>query len=81
MDLREPLRAADPALRALAAEVVRYRPRREGLAYAQRLVELLDDPSPEVQAQARISLTALAGKDVGGGGPAAAARWREHFAR
>jgi hypothetical protein len=81
IDLARPLASQDPAVRALAAEVVRYRPRRQGLAHAQRLIELLDDGAPEVRREARLSLTALAGKDVGGKGPGAAARWREHFAR
>lgn len=81
VDLSGPLLSADPAVRALAAEVVRHRPRRQGLAHAQRLVELLDDGSADVRRQARLSLTALAGKDVGGTGPDAATRWREHFRR
>lgn len=82
VDLARPLRSSDPEARALAAELVRFRPRRQGLTYAGRLVELLDDGSPEVRRQARLSLVALAGgKDVGGRGPDAAARWREHFRR
>jgi hypothetical protein len=82
VDLARPLRAPDPEARAVAAELVRFRPRRQALAYAGRLVELLDDGSPEVRRQARLSLIALAGgKDVGGRGPDSAARWREHFRR
>jgi hypothetical protein len=81
VELGRPLASQDPGVRALAAEVVRYRPRRQGLAHVQRLIELLDDGAPEVRREARLSLTALAGKDVGGKGPDAAARWREHFAR
>lgn len=81
VDLDRPLRAADPDVRALAAELVRSRPRRQSLAHVDRLVELLDDASPEVRRQAHLSLTALAGKDIGGEGPDAAARWRRHFRR
>jgi hypothetical protein len=80
-ELSRPLRSMDPDVRALAAELVRFRPRRQGLPHAGRLVELLDDGSPEVRRQARLSLVALAGRDVGGKGPEAASRWREHFAR
>jgi hypothetical protein len=56
---------------------VRHRPRAEALAAAPRLAELLLDPAPEVRRQARASLVAIAGSDVGGEGPGAAARWRE----
>lgn len=80
-DLSRPLRSMDPDVRALAAELVRFRPHRQGLAHTGRLVELLDDGSPEVRRQARLSLVALAGRDVGGKGPEAASRWREHFGR
>jgi hypothetical protein len=41
-----------------------------------RLVQLVDDPSPEVRRQARASLVALAGTDAGGEGAGARARWR-----
>lgn len=81
VDLSRPLLSMDPDVRALAAEMVRFRPRRQGLAHAARLVELLADPSPEVRRQARQSLVALAGRDVGGKGPDAPARWRDHFGR
>jgi hypothetical protein len=81
VDLAGPLRSADPDVRALAAEVVRHRPRVQALAHGDRLVELLDDGSPEVRRQARLSLVSLAGKDAGGRGPDAAARWREQLRR
>ena len=46
-----------PEVRALAAEVVRHRPRERGArAGPTRLVELLGDPSPEVRREARASL-------------------------
>jgi hypothetical protein len=75
--LQRPLSSSDPDVRALAAELVRHRPRAEALAAAPRLAELLLDPAPEVRRQARASLVAIAGSDVGGDGPGAAARWRE----
>jgi hypothetical protein len=71
-----PLASTDPDVRALAAEVARYRPREEVGVVAGRLVELLDDPAPEVRRQAHAALVALAGHDAGGEGPGAAGRWR-----
>jgi hypothetical protein len=76
VDLLRPLASADPEVRALAAEVARHRPRAEALEVAPRLAALLDDPAPEVRRQAHASLVAIAGADVGGDGPGAAARWR-----
>ena len=76
VDLSRHLGSADAEERALAAELARHRERAEALRYLPRLVELLDDPSPEVRRQARASLAALAGGDYGGEGPGAAARWR-----
>jgi hypothetical protein len=76
VDLARQLRASSPEARAMAAELVRHRPAGEALAHADRLVALLDDPSPEVRRQARQSLAALAGGDAGGEGPDAAERWR-----
>lgn len=74
--LARPLASQDPDVRALAAEVARYRPPDEVRPVAGRLVDLLDDPAPHVRAQAHAALVALAGGDVGGEGPGAAARWR-----
>ena len=79
VDLARPLFSASPEARALAAEVARHRPRDEALLHVERLADLLGDPSPEVRRQARLSLTAIAGRDVGGDGDDAAERWREHF--
>lgn len=79
VDLARPLLSSNPEVRALAAELVRHRPPGEALAQVDRLVDLLGDRSPEVRRQARLSLSALAGGDVGGEGPGAAARWREHW--
>lgn len=76
--LARPLASPDPDVRALAAEVVRCRPRAEGLRHAARLVELLEDPSPEVRRQAHASLVALLGADAGEGA-ASVPRWRERL--
>jgi hypothetical protein len=77
--LERPLAARDPAVRALAAEVVRHRPREEALRHVPRLILLVEDPSPAVRREARASLTALAGRDAGGEGRGASARWRDAF--
>jgi hypothetical protein len=74
--LARPLGSTDPDVRALAAEVARYRPPEDVRPVAGRLAELLDDPTPEVRRQAHAALVSLAGADVGGEGPGAAARWR-----
>ncbi|MBI5070662.1 MAG: HEAT repeat domain-containing protein [Deltaproteobacteria bacterium] len=79
VDLARYLRAPDAEARAMAAELVRHRERVDALRQVPRLVELLEDPSPEVRRQARESLTALAGRDAGGEGPEAGARWREFW--
>lgn len=79
VSLARPLASTNPEVRALAAEVARSRPREEALAVVDRLVELLEDGSPEVRRQARRTLEALAGRDVGGEGPDAAERWREYW--
>jgi hypothetical protein len=81
VDLARPLRAGDAEVRAMAAELVRHRDREEALRHAPRLVDLLADGSSEVRRQARASLVALAGEDVGGEGPDAQARWRAHWQR
>jgi hypothetical protein len=79
VDLSRPLLSSSPEVRAIAAELARHRPPEQALAVVDRLVELVGDRSPEVRRQARLSLAALAGRDVGGDGPDAAARWREHW--
>ncbi|HEX8908027.1 MAG TPA: HEAT repeat domain-containing protein [Anaeromyxobacteraceae bacterium] len=79
VDLSRHLNAPDAETRALAAELARHREPPEALRYVPRLVELLDDGSPEVRRQARASLAALAGGDVGGEGPDAAKRWRAYW--
>jgi hypothetical protein len=76
LDLAAPLASPDPALRTLAAEVVRGRPAQEARRHAGRLLDLLEDADPAVRREARASLGALTGAD-GGEGPGAAARWRE----
>lgn len=77
--LERPLVSTDASVRALAAEVVRSRPRAEGLRHVPRLIQLVEDPSAVVRREARASLTALAGRDAGGEGPGASGRWREAF--
>jgi hypothetical protein len=76
VDLSRHLAAADPEARAMAAELARHRERADAVRYVPRLVELLEDSSPEVRRQARSSLVAIAGKDAGGEGPDAPRRWR-----
>lgn len=76
VDLSRPLASSDPDVRAIGAELARHRPREQAIAVAARLADLLDDASPEVRRQAHASLVSLAGADVGGEGPGAAARWR-----
>jgi hypothetical protein len=79
VDLSRHLRAPDAEARALAAELARHRERAEAMRYVPRLVELLEDPSLEVRRQARASLSALAGTDVGGEGDDAKVRWRAYW--
>ena len=76
VDLSRPLRAPDPETRALAAELARHREPVDAVRYVPRLIELLDDGSPEVRRQARTTLVALAGTDAGGEGSGARERWR-----
>jgi hypothetical protein len=79
VDLSREIRSADPEVRAMAAELLRHRPRETALAEVPRLVGLLDDPSLEVRRQARATLVALAGRDSGGEGPGAPERWRRYW--
>lgn len=76
VDLSRHLDAPDAETRALAAELARHRERADALRYVPRLLQLLEDPSPEVRRQARASLVALAGTDAGGDGADAPQRWR-----
>lgn len=75
VDLARELRSADPEARAMAAELVRYRPPEAASVHVPALVELLADRSAEVRRQARQSLAAVAGRDLGDG-PDARDRWR-----
>ncbi len=79
VDLARALASNEPELRALAAEVLRARPRAEAMPHAERLLALLSDPSAEVRRQAHASLVALVGRDVGEGA-GAAERWRAALA-
>jgi hypothetical protein len=79
VDLARALASADPDTRAMAAELVRYRPREAALTHVERLSDLLRDPSPEVRRQARASLVQLAGEDVAGEEQDATGRWRTYW--
>jgi hypothetical protein len=79
VDLGRALASGAPEVRALAAEVLRARPRGEALALAERLVPLLSDSSTEVRRQAHATLVALVGQDHGQGA-GAAERWRAALA-
>lgn len=79
VELGHALASSDADARAMAAELVRYRPREVALLHVGRLVDLLEDPSPEVRRQARTSLVQLAGQDVGGEGRDAPGRWRTYW--
>jgi hypothetical protein len=79
VDLARHLRSPDAEERAMAAELTRHRDLRDALPHVPRLIELLDDPSPEVRRQAWLSLTALAGADAGGSGEGGALRWRTYW--
>ena len=61
--LDELLSDSDPAVRAMAAELVGYRP--DGASHAARLVAALQDPDPRVRAEAHRSLVRLNGTDLG----------------
>jgi hypothetical protein len=78
VDVGMAMASKEPEVRALAAEVLRARPREQGLPHVDRLVILLSDSSAEVRRQAHASLVFLAGRDLGEGA-GAAARWRAAF--
>ena len=69
---------SDPAVRAMAAELVGYRP--DGASHAARLVAALQDPDPQVRAQAHRSLVRLNGTDLGSPESSGGLRaWHERF--
>ena len=76
VDLTRYLGAPDAETRAMAAELARHREPSEALRYVPRLLDLLEDPSPEVRRQVRASLVALSGLDAGGDSADAPKRWR-----
>jgi len=76
VDLTRQLDSPDPEARAVAAELARHRSRPEALRYVPRLLVLLEDASPEVRRQARVTLVDLAGRDAGGEGRDSSERWR-----
>ncbi len=79
VDLGLALESPDATVRAMAAELLRYRPRPAALPHVEHLIDLLGDPAPEVRHQAHETLTALAGSDAGGEGPGAAERWHGYW--
>jgi hypothetical protein len=74
VDLAGPLSAGEAGVRALALEVARSRPRERVLPLLPRLIALADDPAIEVRGEARRTLAALTGEDVGDAEDAGA-RW------
>ena len=70
------LEDANPHVRALAAEVARHRSDRT--RYAPLLVRALEDPDPEVRAQAHRSLVEMTGEDLGAP-PGAIEAWRRRY--
>jgi len=65
-------------VRALASEVVRYRP--DAARYAPALVTGLEDEDPDVRLEAHRSLVKISGVDLGSPDEAGAIkRWRERF--
>lgn len=78
-DLAAALKDPNPTVRALAAELARFRP--DGAAHARALVAALEDRDPVVSAAAHASLVALnQGADLGPPTDASArARWAERF--
>lgn len=76
--LERGLRSGNADVRALAAELARYRAADRVRPLVPVLVELLDDRDPEVRREARASLVAITGEDLGEG-EGASARWRARF--
>jgi hypothetical protein len=74
VDLAGPLSAGEAGVRALALEVARSRPRERVLPLLPKLIALADDPAIEVRGEARRTLAALTGEDVGDAADAGA-RW------
>ncbi len=69
---------SNPGVRALAAEVARYRD--EPARYAAALAEALKDPDPSVRREAHLSLVRIAGEDLGPpSDPAAVRAWQERY--
>ncbi len=77
--LERGLRSGSADVRALAAELARYRAADRVRPLVPLLVALLDDPDPEVRLEAHTSLGAITGEDLGVG-EGASLRWRARFA-
>ncbi len=76
--LERGLRSRSPDVRALAAELARYRAADRVRPLVPLLVRLLDDPDAEVRREAHTSLVAITGEDLGEG-EGASGRWRARF--
>lgn len=77
-DVTKLLSDSRPSVRAMAAEVARFRP--DGKRYGPALTEALLDKDPRVAEQAHRSLVVLSGVDLGGpGDPKAVEAWQERF--
>jgi len=77
-ELQQLLADPNPAVRALAAEVARYRP--DGKQAAPQLVRALEDRDPRVRQEAHRSLVTLNGEDLGAPeNPKAVQAWRERY--
>lgn len=76
-ELPELLRDSNPDVRAVAAEVARYRGDKR---VAPSLVDALSDPDARVRAEAHRSLVQLSGEDLGSPeDPEARRAWRERY--
>lgn len=76
--LERGLRSGSADVRALAAELARYRPAEESRPLVPLLIGLLEDRDPQVRREAHASLVAVTGEDLGQG-QEAVARWRSRF--
>lgn len=76
--LERGLRSGSADVRALAAELARYRAVDRVRPLVPLLLRLLDDPDPEVRREAHTTLVAITGEDLGDG-EGASARWRARF--
>lgn len=79
VDFTRMLASPDPEARAMAAELLRHRPRDVATPHVERLCQLVEDPAADVRREAHATLVQLAGKDAGGEGAGAGDRWRDYW--